>query len=91
VQSHCGTQGQHQLGARSLSSSISCFTTSILNEVGTQDIWLIMAVSATWGYGSTGAYGFNSTGAHGFNRDPGIYLPTVNDGFDPFLIAYGEV
>jgi hypothetical protein len=34
---------------------------SVLNEVGTRDIWPVMAVSATWGYGSAGAFGFNRT------------------------------
>jgi pimeloyl-ACP methyl ester carboxylesterase len=31
---------------------------SITNEVGTRDIWPILAESATWSYGSTGAFGF---------------------------------
>jgi pimeloyl-ACP methyl ester carboxylesterase len=32
---------------------------SLVNEVGTRDIWPILADSVTWGYGSTGAFGFN--------------------------------
>lgn len=34
------------------------FTTPILNEVGTRDIWPAMAESVTWGYGAAGTYGF---------------------------------
>lgn len=37
---------------------------SVLNEVGTRDIWPVMAVSATWGYGSAGAFGFNRSPVH---------------------------
>jgi pimeloyl-ACP methyl ester carboxylesterase len=31
----------------------------LVNEVGTRDIWPILAESVTWGYGSTGAFGFS--------------------------------
>jgi pimeloyl-ACP methyl ester carboxylesterase len=31
---------------------------SLINEVGTRDIWPILAENITWGYGSTGAFGF---------------------------------
>jgi len=31
----------------------------VVNEVGTRDIWPILAASVTWGYGPTGAFGFN--------------------------------
>ncbi|MGT2445913.1 hypothetical protein ACU4I5_26975 (plasmid) [Ensifer adhaerens] len=34
------------------------FTTPILNEVGTRDVWPAIAESLTWGYGSAGTYGF---------------------------------
>jgi pimeloyl-ACP methyl ester carboxylesterase len=37
---------------------------SVLNEVGTRDIWPVLAVSATWGYGSAGAFGFNRSPVH---------------------------
>lgn len=40
----------------------SRFEGVIVNEVGTRDIWPILAESATWGYGSTGAFGFNRPG-----------------------------
>lgn len=32
---------------------------TIVNEVGTKDIWPILAESMTWGYGATGAFGFS--------------------------------
>jgi pimeloyl-ACP methyl ester carboxylesterase len=35
---------------------------TVVNEVGTKDIWPILAESVTWGYGSTGAFGFNRPG-----------------------------
>ncbi len=34
------------------------FERPIINEVGTRDVWPIIAESVTWGYGSTGAFGF---------------------------------
>jgi hypothetical protein len=34
------------------------YTTPILNEVGTRDVWPAMAESITFGYGSAGTYGF---------------------------------
>jgi len=34
------------------------FTSPIVNDVGTRDVWPAMAESATWGYGSAGTYGF---------------------------------
>jgi pimeloyl-ACP methyl ester carboxylesterase len=34
----------------------------IVNEVGTADIWPILAEIVTWGYGSTGSYGINRPG-----------------------------
>ena len=34
------------------------FTSPILNEIGTKDIWPALAKSATWGYGSSGTHGF---------------------------------
>lgn len=37
---------------------VNRFTTPILNEVGTRDIWPAMAESVTWGYGAAGTYGF---------------------------------
>jgi hypothetical protein len=40
------------------------FAGSILNEVGTQDIWPAMAQSMTWGYGSAGTYGFRRPLVH---------------------------
>ncbi len=40
----------------------SRFKAPVLNEVGTRDVWPIMAESITWGYGSAGAYGFNRAG-----------------------------
>jgi alpha/beta hydrolase fold. len=30
----------------------------VLNEVGSRDIWPVLAKSATWGFGSTGTFGF---------------------------------
>ncbi len=35
------------------------FEGAVVNEVGTHDIWPILADSATWGYGPTGAFGFH--------------------------------
>ena len=34
----------------------------VLNEVGSRDIWPILANSTTWGYGSTGTFGFKTAG-----------------------------
>lgn len=34
----------------------------ILNEVGSKDIWPILAHSVTWGYGSSGTFGFQTFG-----------------------------
>lgn len=34
----------------------------VLNEVGSRDIWPILAHSITWGYGSTGTFGFKTVG-----------------------------
>jgi pimeloyl-ACP methyl ester carboxylesterase len=35
------------------------FRDAVVNEVGTRDVWPILAESVTWGYGSTGAFGFS--------------------------------
>jgi hypothetical protein len=35
---------------------------SVINEVGSLDIWPIIANSVTWGYGSTGTFGFQTVG-----------------------------
>jgi pimeloyl-ACP methyl ester carboxylesterase len=35
---------------------------AVLNEVGSRDIWPILAHSITWGYGSTGTFGFKTAG-----------------------------
>jgi hypothetical protein len=40
------------------------FEGSILNEVGTRDIWPAIAQSVTWGYGSAGTYGFRRPLVH---------------------------
>jgi pimeloyl-ACP methyl ester carboxylesterase len=32
----------------------------VLNEVGTKDMWPILAKAATWGYGTTGTFGFGA-------------------------------
>jgi Putative serine esterase (DUF676) len=40
------------------------FTGTILNEVGTRDIWPAIAQSVTWGYGSAGTYGFRRPLVH---------------------------
>ena len=34
------------------------FKSPILNEIGTHDIWPVLAKNATWGYGSSGTHGF---------------------------------
>ena len=34
------------------------FTSPILNEIGTKDIWPALAKSAAWGYGASGTHGF---------------------------------
>jgi pimeloyl-ACP methyl ester carboxylesterase len=34
------------------------FIDPVINEVGTKDVWPVIAESLTWGYGSTGAFGF---------------------------------
>ena len=34
----------------------------IVNDVGTADVWPVLAEIATWGYGSTGSYGINRPG-----------------------------
>jgi hypothetical protein len=33
----------------------------IINDVGSKDIWPILAKNATWGYGETGTFGFKKT------------------------------
>jgi hypothetical protein len=32
----------------------------VVNDCGSRDIWPVMAVSASWGYGASGAYGFGT-------------------------------
>ncbi|CAA2108194.1 hypothetical protein [Variovorax paradoxus] len=34
---------------------------SIVNDVGTRDIWPVLARTLTWGYGTSGTYGFKQT------------------------------
>ena len=36
------------------------FSTPLVNEVGTRDVWPAIAEAATFGYGSAGAYGFRA-------------------------------
>jgi len=38
------------------------FTPPILNEIGTRDIWPVIAETVTWGYGSVGRLGFKQPG-----------------------------
>jgi hypothetical protein len=33
----------------------------VVNDVGTRDLWPILAKQATWGYGDSGAFGFKNT------------------------------
>lgn len=35
--------------------------TQLVNDVGTRDVWPVMAKQATWGYGDSGAFGFKNT------------------------------
>jgi pimeloyl-ACP methyl ester carboxylesterase len=64
----------------------------VLNEVGSRDIWPILAHSTTWGYGSTGTFGFKTAGvrdryhdcAHSDYFEPGFaekyWLPWITTG-----------
>ena len=69
------------------------FTTPIMNEVGTEDIWPAVAESITWGYGWAGTYGFrrprvrdrwHSGAKHGYFLDPQFcykyWIPFLKDG-----------
>ena len=64
----------------------------VLNEVGSRDIWPILAKSITWNYGSTGTFGFQTPGvrdryhnlAHSDYFKPGFaeeyWVPWIRDG-----------
>jgi hypothetical protein len=41
----------------------------VLNEVGSRDVWPILAHSVTWGYGSTGTFGFKTAGVRDRHHD----------------------
>jgi tetratricopeptide (TPR) repeat protein len=71
----CGSVLKHSFN---LEASTDKFT-SVLNEVGTRDVWPAMAESVTVGYGSAGTYGFrrapvrdrwHNEAAHGYFLDP---------------------
>jgi pimeloyl-ACP methyl ester carboxylesterase len=65
---------------------------AVLNEVGSRDIWPILANSLTWGYGSTGTFGFQTPGvrdryhnlAHSDYFKPGFaedyWVPWIREG-----------
>jgi pimeloyl-ACP methyl ester carboxylesterase len=38
--------------------------TQLVNDVGTRDVWPILAKQSTWGYGDGGAFGFKNTVCH---------------------------
>lgn len=43
----------------------------VLNEVGSRDIWPILAKSLSWGYGATGTFGFQAPGIRDRYHDVG--------------------
>jgi len=55
----CGSIVHYRFPFEQISSR---FQAPILNEVGTRDVWPIIAESVTWGYESSGAHGFNRAG-----------------------------
>ena len=55
----CGSIADARLPLPRLAAN---FSKPILNEIGTRDIWPVLAQSVTWGYGSVGRLGFKQPG-----------------------------
>lgn len=51
----CGSVLSYKFDFKQISDR---FTTPILNDVGTRDVWPALAESLTWGYGWIGTYGY---------------------------------
>ena len=58
---HSAGQGYRHTGARHLLDH-SAQLDELINEVGTKDVWPVLAETVTTGYGSAGTYGFRRKG-----------------------------
>jgi pimeloyl-ACP methyl ester carboxylesterase len=73
----------------------SRFTSPILNEVGTKDIWPALAASITWGYGSIGSHGFQGAPLEerwhrGYAHSDFLTASFAKNFWQPFL-EHGEI
>lgn len=67
---------------------------TILNDVGSKDVWPVMARSLSWGYGHSGTFGFKTTHVTDRFFDYGHSDFLTNKHFNKFLIPFildGEI